>query len=123
VDRCPAPLQVHALKKLYDAVDYHWAEISESVSSIEALSEDTEFPQRDLAAAVASKVRVVAVRLVLRADPQPAAASLRLFFAGFFQKSPAPAAPAASAPASASTTSRCTRTRSVSRLVRDSTLT
>ena len=55
-DCCYAAVQVHALKKLHEAVDYHWAEISESVSNIEGLFEDADFPERELAAAVASKV-------------------------------------------------------------------
>ncbi len=50
-------LQVHALHKLHAAVDFHWAEISEQVSAIEALFEAPDFPQRELAAAVASKAR------------------------------------------------------------------
>lgn len=53
-----APLtpQEFALKKLYAVVDYHWAEIAEEVSLIESLYETPEFKQRELAAALASKV-------------------------------------------------------------------
>jgi 26S proteasome regulatory subunit N2 len=48
-------LQVRALKKIYEIIDIHWAEICGSLPLIEELSEDPSFPAADLAAAVASK--------------------------------------------------------------------
>ncbi|CAB4065573.1 PSMD1 [Lepeophtheirus salmonis] len=53
----PMPeLKVFALKKLEGIVDEFWAEISESIGKIEILHEEEEFPQRSLAALIASKV-------------------------------------------------------------------
>ena len=49
-------IKVHALQKLERVVPDFWAEISESLPDIEALYEDEAFPQRRLAALVASKV-------------------------------------------------------------------
>uniref|UniRef100_A0A023GMA3 26S proteasome non-ATPase regulatory subunit 1 n=1 Tax=Amblyomma triste TaxID=251400 RepID=A0A023GMA3_AMBTT len=49
-------LKVFALKKLDDIVDEFWAEISEAIEKIEVLYEDNGFPERHLAALVASKV-------------------------------------------------------------------
>jgi hypothetical protein len=49
--------QEHALRKLHTLVDSNWAEASEFVAGIEALAEDEAFGARQLAAAVASKVR------------------------------------------------------------------
>jgi 26S proteasome regulatory subunit N2 len=49
-------LQVHGLRGLLSVVDEHWAEVSGSVSQIEAFYEDDAFPQRELAALLASKV-------------------------------------------------------------------
>ena len=43
------------MEKLHSIVDQFWAEISDAVPLIESLSEDTTFPQRDLAASLASK--------------------------------------------------------------------
>jgi 26S proteasome regulatory subunit N2 len=43
------------LEKIYQVVDLHWAEICDALPTIEALSEDPNFPAADLAAAVASK--------------------------------------------------------------------
>ena len=48
-------LRTHALKRLHQVVDQHWAEVAAVVPLIEALSEDDGFPARELAAAVASK--------------------------------------------------------------------
>lgn len=45
-----------ALSKLDATVDDFWAEISDAVDRIEVLSEDSSFPDRELAALVASKV-------------------------------------------------------------------
>ncbi|KAF9201263.1 proteasome regulatory particle base subunit [Haplosporangium sp. Z 27] len=49
-------LKVYALQKLSGLVDQFWAEISDAVSKIEIMYEDTEFKDRQLAALVASKV-------------------------------------------------------------------
>lgn len=49
-------LKVYALQKLNGIVDQFWAEISDAVSKIEIMYEDTEFKDRALAALVASKV-------------------------------------------------------------------
>jgi 26S proteasome regulatory subunit N2 len=43
------------LQRIYQIIDVHWAEISNSLPIIEELSEDSSFPAADLAAAVASK--------------------------------------------------------------------
>lgn len=48
-------LRTHALKRLHEVVDQHWAEVAAVVPLIEELSEDETFPARELAAAVASK--------------------------------------------------------------------
>ncbi|KAG0345034.1 proteasome regulatory particle base subunit [Podila humilis] len=49
-------LKVYALQKLNSIVDQFWAEISDAVSKIEIMYEDTGFKDRQLAALVASKV-------------------------------------------------------------------
>ncbi|KAH8041292.1 hypothetical protein HPB51_014573 [Rhipicephalus microplus] len=49
-------LKVFALKKLDNIVDEFWPEISEAIEKIEVLYEDNGFPERHLAALVASKV-------------------------------------------------------------------
>lgn len=49
-------IKAHALRQLDRVVPDFWAEISESLPDIESLYEDDEFPQRQLAALVASKV-------------------------------------------------------------------
>ena len=49
-------IKAHALSKLNGVVADFWAEISEALPDIEALYEDGDFPQRKLAALVASKV-------------------------------------------------------------------
>ncbi|KDN37461.1 putative RPN2-26S proteasome regulatory subunit [Tilletiaria anomala UBC 951] len=49
-------LQSYALKKLNDIVHHSWAEIADSVAKIETLHENPSFPDRHLAALVASKV-------------------------------------------------------------------
>lgn len=56
LDDDESALQVHALRRLNDVVDVFWAEISDSIEKIEVLYEDEEFPERKLAALVASKV-------------------------------------------------------------------
>lgn len=49
-------LQVLALQKLKQVVDFNWAEIADHLPKIESLYEDETFPQRELAAYLASKV-------------------------------------------------------------------
>lgn len=49
-------LKVFALNKLNEIVDLFWAEISEDLSLIEVLYEDSKFSHQDLAALVTSKV-------------------------------------------------------------------
>ena len=51
-------LQTSALRSLNAVVDTHWAEVAGSISVIEALHEDEFFASRDLAALLASKVRL-----------------------------------------------------------------
>jgi len=48
-------LREHALIKLVDVVDEHWAEVSEQIALIETLAEDETFDQHELAASVASR--------------------------------------------------------------------
>ncbi|DAZ93893.1 TPA: hypothetical protein N0F65_004740 [Lagenidium giganteum] len=48
-------LKAHALQKLHQVVDHHWAEIADAIPLIESLSDDDSFAHRDLAASVASK--------------------------------------------------------------------
>lgn len=50
-------LQVHGLRGLLKCVDDHWAEVSSAVTRIETFYENDAFPERKLAALVASKVR------------------------------------------------------------------
>jgi 26S proteasome regulatory subunit N2 len=53
----PEPeLKGFALQNLNEVVDDFWAEISESVSKLEELHEDKDFPHRELSALVVSKV-------------------------------------------------------------------
>lgn len=49
-------LKAHALQKLHQVVDFYWAEIADAIPLIESLSDDDAFPDRELAALVASKV-------------------------------------------------------------------
>ena len=49
-------LQVFALQQLDKQIDSLWTEVAGSVNEIEALYEDDNFPERELAALVASKV-------------------------------------------------------------------
>ena len=51
-------LQVAALTNLNRVIDTHWAEVAGSISVIEAMYEDEFFAQRELAALLASKVRL-----------------------------------------------------------------
>ncbi|WFD29209.1 proteasome regulatory particle base subunit [Malassezia sp. CBS 17886] len=51
-----AKLQAYALRKLDTLVDRFWAELADSVTKIEELYEDEAFPERRLAALLASKV-------------------------------------------------------------------
>ncbi|POM73819.1 26S proteasome non-ATPase regulatory subunit [Phytophthora palmivora] len=48
-------LKTHALQKLNQVVDHYWAEIADAIPLIEELSEEKNFPDRELAAYVASK--------------------------------------------------------------------
>ncbi|KAI9916700.1 hypothetical protein PsorP6_016713 [Peronosclerospora sorghi] len=48
-------LKAHALQKLNKVVDHYWAEIADAIPLIEELSEEKNFPDRELAAYVASK--------------------------------------------------------------------
>ncbi|KAL8730876.1 MAG: hypothetical protein Q9166_003803 [cf. Caloplaca sp. 2 TL-2023] len=53
----PEPeLQVFALQVLNEQIDSLWTEVAGSVGDIEALYEDSSFPERELAALVAAKV-------------------------------------------------------------------
>ncbi|GAA5864300.1 hypothetical protein JCM3774_002744 [Rhodotorula dairenensis] len=56
LDEPEAALQTHALRNINDRIDQLWAEVADSIVKIEALSEDTAFPSRQLASLVASKV-------------------------------------------------------------------
>ncbi|XP_064455516.1 26S proteasome non-ATPase regulatory subunit 1-like [Ornithodoros turicata] len=56
LDENQTELRVFALKKLDSIVNEFWPEISEAIEKIEVLYEDEAFPQRRLAALVASKV-------------------------------------------------------------------
>lgn len=49
-------LQIFALRKLNEQIDSLWTEVVGSVGEIEALYEDTRFPERELAALVAAKI-------------------------------------------------------------------
>ena len=49
-------LQIFALRKLNEEIDSLWTEVVGSVGDVEALYEDPQFPERELAALVASKV-------------------------------------------------------------------
>lgn len=49
-------LQIFALRKLNEQIDWLWTEVAGSVGEIEALYEDPSFPERELAALVAAKV-------------------------------------------------------------------
>jgi len=49
-------LQIFALRKLNEEIDSLWTEVVGSVGEVEALYEDPQFPERELAALVASKV-------------------------------------------------------------------
>ncbi|KAI9774228.1 MAG: proteasome regulatory particle base subunit [Geoglossum umbratile] len=49
-------LRVFALRKLDEEIDLLWAEVADSVGTIEALYEDESFPERELAALLTAKV-------------------------------------------------------------------
>ena len=49
-------LQTFALRKLNEEIDSLWTEVVDSVDQVEALYEDPQFPERELAALVAAKV-------------------------------------------------------------------
>ena len=52
-------IKYFALQKLNHIVNQFWAEISESVDKVEMLYEDETFKHRNLAALVASKVKII----------------------------------------------------------------
>ncbi|QSL66490.1 hypothetical protein MERGE_000870 [Pneumocystis wakefieldiae] len=56
LDEKETNLQIHALKKLNELVDQFWHEIADEISKIETFYKDEKFPERQLAALVASKV-------------------------------------------------------------------
>lgn len=56
LDEPEEELKIYALKSLDAVVNQFWPEISETVSKIEVLYEDSQFKNRELAALVASKV-------------------------------------------------------------------
>eukprot|EP00640_Fibrocapsa_japonica_P006925 CAMPEP_0113934348 /NCGR_PEP_ID=MMETSP1339-20121228/1685_1 /TAXON_ID=94617 /ORGANISM="Fibrocapsa japonica" /LENGTH=167 /DNA_ID=CAMNT_0000936115 /DNA_START=41 /DNA_END=541 /DNA_ORIENTATION=- /assembly_acc=CAM_ASM_000762 len=49
-------LQVHALRQLHAVVDQSWPEAAAQIALLEELAEEEGFPDRELAAALASKV-------------------------------------------------------------------
>ena len=49
-------LQIFALRKLNEEIDSLWTEVVDHIDRVEALYEDEQFPERELAALVASKV-------------------------------------------------------------------
>ena len=49
-------LQVFALRTINDQIETLWAEVAATVENVEALFEDETFPERELAALVASKI-------------------------------------------------------------------
>ena len=49
-------LQIFALRKLNEEIDSLWTEVVDHIDRVEALYEDAQFPERELAALVASKV-------------------------------------------------------------------
>ena len=53
-------LRLHALQSLNSVVHEYWYQIASSIASVEAFYEDEEFKHRELAALVASKVRLAA---------------------------------------------------------------
>ena len=55
LDEDDVELRRYSLERLHEKVDFFWSEISDHVDALEELSEDEDFPDRDLAAAVASK--------------------------------------------------------------------
>ncbi|GJN93401.1 hypothetical protein Rhopal_006456-T1 [Rhodotorula paludigena] len=56
LDEPEAALQAHALRTVNARIDTFWTEVADHVVKIEALSEDTAFPARQLASLVCSKV-------------------------------------------------------------------
>eukprot|EP00601_Ochromonadales_sp_CCMP2298_P028697 CAMPEP_0173343590 /NCGR_PEP_ID=MMETSP1144-20121109/10876_1 /TAXON_ID=483371 /ORGANISM="non described non described, Strain CCMP2298" /LENGTH=860 /DNA_ID=CAMNT_0014290369 /DNA_START=144 /DNA_END=2722 /DNA_ORIENTATION=+ len=55
LEEAEMPLKVRALENVYKILDVHWAEVCDYLPVIEELSEDSNFPAAELAAAVASK--------------------------------------------------------------------
>lgn len=56
LDETEPKLQAHALTSLNSLADSFWPEISGAVTKIQELSENTSFPEKDLASLVAAKV-------------------------------------------------------------------
>jgi len=56
LDEPDTQIKSHALRQLGNLVDLHWTEVSESLPVLESLFEDDDFPERELAALIASKV-------------------------------------------------------------------
>ena len=48
--------QVYALRKINQVVDHYWHEISDQLPRIESLMDEESFPEKQLAASIASKV-------------------------------------------------------------------
>ena len=48
--------QVYALRKISQVVDHQWHEISDQLPRIESLIDEESFPEKQLAASIASKV-------------------------------------------------------------------
>lgn len=59
LDEPEEEVKLFALQKLDQVVDTFWPEVSESVDKIEMLYEDETFKHRELAALIASKVRIM----------------------------------------------------------------
>jgi len=55
LDEDDVDIQRHSLQQLNQMVDFFWSEISDQVAVLEEMSEDEAFPDRDLAASIASK--------------------------------------------------------------------
>ena len=58
-------LRTYALEALAKQCEIHWFSLSGSISVVENLYEDDSFPQRELAALVASKVCTESLKSIL----------------------------------------------------------
>ncbi len=61
-------LKLYALQSLNKVVHEFWFQIASAIANVEAFYEDEEFSHRELAALVASKVRLIAFSFFLRAS-------------------------------------------------------